>query len=531
MSSVDLKSLPKTPGVYLFKNKSNDIIYIGKAKNLHNRVSSYFRSNHDTSPKTQFLVRNISSVDTISVDSEVEALLLENKLIKKHTPKYNINLKDAKTYAYIKITNEKIPRIISSRRVTSDGTYFGPFTDGTMRRELISLTARIFKLVTYNTFSTKSRLNYDIGIAPAPTLAEINSEQYLKQVEKAKKFLSGKNTIKIENEIQNQMENAASKSHYEEALECRQQIESLHLLRERQKVDLIKTYDQGIVAFVLDSKSLIIQVFSISRGVLSGKREYKFDYYEGIYEEFLKIYYSSALIPHEILLNVNFWKDEKEKKLIEEFLSRLRGTIVKINVPQKGEKKALVEMAIKNAKLSSKGEDVLSIIKKNLKLSQTPKIIECFDMSNLGSEHVVGGMTRFVNGKRDLKGSRKFEVKSSKGRQDDFAAMREVIYRRYKKLKEEHITLPDLVIVDGGKGQLSSAISSLKFLGLDKKIPIVGLAKREEEIFVPNKSESLKFNKNSEMMLFIRMIRDSTHNYVISYNRKKREMKMKKEMV
>jgi len=268
---------------------------------------------------------------------------------------------------------------------------------------------------------------------------------------------------------------------------------------------------------------VLVQVFSIVRGVLSGKKEYRYNKEDFDLEEFVKMYYSSQAVPHEILLSQACWDNEEQKEQLQLFLSTISKRKLSLVVPQRGEKLALVNLALKNAKLSLGEENVLTLLKEKLNLPRLPRVIECFDMSNLGATDRVGGMTRFVNAQKDTNGYRRFEIKSFEGKQDDFASMKEVLYRRYKRLRDEQAEMPDLIIVDGGKGQLSSSVESLLELGLN--LPIISLAKQEEEIFVPGRSYSYKFPKNSPMMLFIRMIRDATHDYVIGYNRQRRKIK------
>lgn len=529
MLKQKLLTLPKDPGVYIFKNSENQIIYIGKAINLKNRVKSYFASKHENSIKTQFLVKNIVDLDYIIVDNELEALLLENKLIKKHKPKYNINLKDGKTYAYIKITDDEIPMILTTRKVTEKGEYFGPYTDGYLRKELITLCVRIFGLVTPKTYSNKSHLYYEIGIAPARKLTEINREEYLKKVKQAKEFLKGKNIRKIAIEVQNQMNEFSKKQRYEDALEMRKALNSLLLLEERQKVDLVRNFDQDVIAYLHEqaTQKCYIQLFHVSRGVISGKKEFNFDFDSEVYEEFIKIYYSNNTPPKEILVNKKFWDSEEKLTILEKYLSNKRGSKSELKFPKIGEKKKIVELAEKNAKKNFGENSILREVQRKLKLPREPKVIECFDMSNLGSEYLVGAMTRWVNGLPDKSGYRRFEIKHFKGKNDDFASMKEVVYRRYKRLVNEQKSLPDLIIIDGGKGQLSAALSALNNVKVQP--PIIALAKKEEEIFLPGEPKPLKFPKNSKMMLFIRSIRDSVHNYVVSYNRKKREMKFRED--
>lgn len=526
-------SIPTNPGVYIYKNSLNEIIYIGKAKNLRNRVMSYFTNDHKYSPKTQFLVKNIADFEFIVVDNEVEALLLENKLIKKHKPKYNINLKDSKTYAYIKITDESIPRILSTRKVTNKGEYFGPYTDGNLRRELVELVSRLFGIITPRTYTSKSRVNYEIGIAPAKTLNEINKDIYLKNVDNAKKFLNNKNTGEVLKDLQKEMFELSENLEFEKAQEKKQFIETILKIQDKQKVDLQKNFDQDIVTILFDeiSSKFQIQILHISKGVISGKKEFFFNDEENkeeLFEEFLKMYYSKNTPPKELIINLEF-NELIEIELIAEYLTRLRGSKVVIITPQKGEKKALLDLAIKNAKLNLGDKNILEQVKIKLKLPKTPNIIECFDMSNLSYDYLVGAMTRWVDAKPDKNGYRKFEIKSFIGYNDDFAAMKEVVYRRYKRLLEEDKQFPDLIIIDGGKGQLGMACEALKELNLYGKIPIISLAKRDEEIFFPDQEFPINLDNNSKVMLFIRDVRNSVHNYVVSFNRKKREMRFKDE--
>lgn len=527
--NIQRNNIPTSPGVYFFKNSLGEIIYIGKAKNLRNRVMSYFTSEHQQSPKTRILVKNIDSFEYLLVDNEVESLLLENKLIKKHTPKYNINLKDAKTYAYIKITQEELPKILITRKVTSTGEYFGPFIDSRVRNELYSLVVDLFTLITPKTYASKSRLYYEIGKAPGLSLQDIHKEKYLEQVKQAKQFLRGTNISDVKKHLKTTMLDASSKQQYEIAKECKAKLDAIEYLKEKQKVDLLKNYDQDVIVelFDKDFEKSIITLFHIGKGVISSKQEYSFDYDEHILSEFIKMIYSKQIPPSEIIVGKKIWSNEEEKEHLETYFSKLRGSKVSLVFPQRGEKKHLVNLALKNSRMNSKNYTILKEMKEKLHLPKIPSIIECFDMSNLGSQDVVGGMTRWIDGKADKEGYRKFEIKSFSGRQDDFAAMREVVFRRYHRLKYEGKSMPDLIIIDGGKGQLGMAQKALKDAGVT--IPMISLAKKEEEIFLPNEENSLIFKKDSPMMLHIREIRDSVHNYVVAYNRKKRQMRMKED--
>ena len=538
--------IPTSPGVYIYKNSRDEIIYVGKAKNLRNRVMSYFTSKHESSPKTQYLVQNIASYETILVDSEVEALLLENKLIKKHKPKYNINLKDSKTYAYIKITNDKIPKILTTRKVTKTGTYFGPYIDGKLRMELLAMCISLFKIITPKSFSSKSKLYYELGITPAESLDKIDVDDYKQKIKMAKDFLNGKNISQLKKQLKDEMDNASKDMKFEVALEKRNQLLTLENIQERQKVDTVKNYDQDVVVSIHDDgqEQCLIQLFHVSRGVISGKKEFLLDYDEDVFESFLKMYYSTHLAPSEILVNTTSWDDESHESL-EAYFTKKRGSKVEIKEPKKGEKKALVELVVKNARENYAKKNVLEQLREKLSLKQLPKIIECFDMSNFGSNDVVGGMTRFVNMQEDKEGYRKFEIKSFSGKNDDYMAMRETLTRRYKRIIEnaerrkkglqvtKDYELPNLVIIDGGPGHFETGRKVFEELGITNNIDFISIAKGEKrdrnEIYTINRSDPLIFNDNSTMMLFLRKVRDSVHNYVISYNRQKRTMRFREE--
>ena len=514
----DFSKIPKNPGCYIYKDKENNIIYIGKAKSLINRIRSYFSG--EQSLKTQHLVERINSVDWIVVDNEIEALLLENNLIKQHKPKYNIDLKDNRRYAYIEITNDKFPRILSTRKINKEGTFFGPYTDGYQRVQLIRTAVSIFKIRTCIKLPKNACLNFHIGICTAPCIKNVNEEQYAQQVQQAKLFLKGdiEPTIKI---LEEEMKNFSKDQKYEKALERKRQLEAISNIYDKQKVELIKGYDQDIIAMLKYNEYVIFDIFTVSKGIIQGKQEFKIEYSEDVFEEFLRRYYSTQKIPFEIIIN----QEIEDKEVLEEYLSKLRNAKVIITIPEKGEKKELIELALKNASINLEENKTLIELQQALNIPEYPKIIECFDISNLGYEHIVAGMTRFVDGRPDKSGYRKFKINSTIGQQNDFAAMSEAVYRRYRRIKNEKGQYPDLIIVDGGLGQLSASLKSLKALGL--KIPIIGLAKENEEIYIPNNATPLNFNNNSKMMLLLREIRDSVHRFVLSYNRKRREMKLR----
>ena len=520
----DFKSakVPTSPGVYLFKDENGKIIYVGKAKNLRSRVRSYF-SNAPKPTKTQQLVSKIHSIDWIVVDNEVEALLLENKLVKQHQPRYNISLKDSKTFAYISFTREAFPRVLTSRRVSPKLESYGPYTDAVMRRDLQRLVTKVFKLRTCRTMPKQTCLNFHIGICTAPCIGNVTEEQYQNQVEQARGFLKG-NYDQTTQDLTAQMKTTAKKREYERALELRNQIASIQLLTQRQIVDRERRFDQDVVAFKQFEEKVLAVQMGIRKGVLLGKGQFTIDLQPQVEQEFLKAFYTANQVPREILLNKPCWTNLREKSALEAFFSAKRGAPVSLTVPRSGDKLALVKLAEKN--IEANVDAALVDLQAALNFPTIPRIIECFDISNLGQEHIVSGMVRFADAKPDKKNYRKFRIKTVAG-QDDFASMNEVVTRRYKRLLEEKSQMPDLVIVDGGPGQVSAAKTALQLLGI--QIPLIGLAKEREEIYLPGEAVPKHFDKNSRMMILLRQIRDATHKLSLSYNLKRRQMKMRKE--
>jgi excinuclease ABC subunit C len=522
----DFKSqkIPTNPGVYLYRDESGEILYVGKAKNLRSRVKSYF-ANVVQPAKTRQLVLHIRSIDWIVVNNEVEALLLENKLVKQHTPKYNIDLKDAKTFAYISLTKEPYPRIQMSRKVSRKLESFGPYTEGFIRQDLQRLVVRVFKLRTCKTMPKRACLNFHIGNCTAPCIEKVTAEQYADQINHARSFLNGNYQQTIEY-LTSQMQQASEQKQYETALDLRNQIASIRLLTQHQIVDQERRFDQDIMAFKRVGEKMLAVQMGIRKGVLRGKTQFTVDLQPQIEQEFLKAYYTTNIIPREILLNKPVWQEPEEKKALEEFLSAKRNAPVTLTIPRRADKLALVKLAEKNLESTLEVDSALVDLQAALNLPVLPRVIECFDVSNLGQEHVVSGMVSFKDAKPDKKNYRKFKIKTVAG-QDDFASMNEVVLRRYKHLSEEKNPLPDLIMVDGGPGQVSAAKAALQTLGL--QIPLIGLAKEHEEIYLPDEPAPLNFDKNSRMMLLLRKIRDAAHDFSLGYNLKRRQMKIREE--
>ncbi|MFP4568107.1 MAG: excinuclease ABC subunit UvrC [Candidatus Woesearchaeota archaeon] len=524
---INFGKLPKKPGIYQFKNEKNEIIYIGKAKNLNKRIKSYFSSKNQ-SPKTQILVTKIKDVEVIVVQNETEALLLENNLIKKHSPKYNIVLKDSKTYAYIKITKEEYPRIDTARKILNDGAkYFGPYTDGTTRRDLIKLITQLYKIRICKTLPKKPCLQYHLGLCTAPCINKDLKEKYLENVKLAENLLKG-NIKPITEELEKQMREYSKQEDYERAKDARDKINKIESLFIKQSAERIKDYDEDVIVILNESNRAIITIIHISKGLILSKKNHSFDYSENIFQEFIKMYYSSInpeKIPKEIIVNKEFWEDEKEKQAIEEYIAKLKGIKVKITKPERGDKNKLIEIAEENAKLNIHTPQVLLDLKQELNLTQTPRIIECFDASNLGDEHIVVGMTHYKDAKPDKKEYRKFLIKTIT-KQDDYAAIHEAVYRRYTRLQKENKEMPHLLMIDGGKGQLKAAKTALIKARVD--LNLISLAKQNEEI-ITEQGKVIILKKTTPTMLLLRQIRDATHNFAINYNRKRREMKLRDE--
>ncbi len=523
-SDFRVKEVPAVPGVYLFRDEEGKIIYIGKAKRLRSRVSNYFSSVPHPS-KTVMLVSKIRSIDWIIVNNELEALLLENKLIKQHEPKYNISLKDSKTYAYIALTRDLFPRLLSTRKVSSKLESFGPYTDGFMRRDLQKLVQKVFKVRVCRKLPKKACLNFHIGLCTAPCIENVSRDEYSDQIERARSFLKG-NYLETLQSLGIQMKDASERKDYETALDLRNQIASIEIVTKRQIVDRESRFDQDVIVFRQDGEKLSVIQMGVRRGVLLGKKEFSVDLQPQVEEEFLKAFYSANLIPNEILLNKPCWSDHSEKNALERMFSETRGASVKLIIPERGEKRELVELAEKNMESRLDEGNSLMDIKTSLNLPTHPHRIECFDISNLGREHIVAGMVSFLDGKPDKDNYRRFRMRTV-FTPDDPASMREVVRRRYTRLSERKERMPDLVIVDGGPTQVGAAKEAMRSLGL--KLPLIGIAKENEEIYLPDESSPRQFDRNGRMMLLIRRIRDETHRFAISYNRKRRQMKMRKE--
>jgi len=513
---IYLPELPEDPGCYLFSNAAGEIIYIGKAKNLKKRITSYFqRGEHDQ--KTEALLQRVASVDFIITETEVEALILENTLIKKHQPKYNINLKDAKNYAFIQITVDEFPRIGIARRVEGNGTFFGPFVSAKERDYLLSVVKKTFYLRSCRRLPKRPCLRYHIGSCSAPCIGKIKREDYLKEVRRAESVLRGK-TDELIRSLHDEMLKKSANQEFERAMELREQIAAVEHLAERQKMKRQKRYNEDIINYVISDGKVYLMLFNVYKGTLEGKQEFVFDEDDDFIEEFLVQYYSEHEPPSELIL------PKGVNDALIAFLSRRKERKVRITIPRRGDKKKLLDLVGKNVEIGFFGDRLkLKELEKALMLPEPPEIIECFDISHLSGTSMVGSMVQFRNGKPDKRNYRKFKIRSVDWI-DDFAAIAEVVRRRYSRLLREGGEFPDLIIIDGGKGQLSSALEELEKLGI--KIPLIAIAKREEEIYVPRVSSPLLLKKGDKTSLFIQEIRDEAHRFAIAYNRLLRKKKV-----
>ncbi len=493
-----ISKLPLSPGCYLFKDESGKIIYVGKAKELRKRVSSYFTKN-DHDEKTKLLISKIADFDFVLTQSEVEALILENNLIKKHYPRYNIDLKDSRRYAYLKLNSGDYPWLETVRKREGEGEYYGPFVSGQMRKDIVVVLRRHFGI-----FMKKPLVKIK---------KTIDKEEYNNRVKQARKILSG-HVDELIKDLNKEMEISSQRKFYEHAMSRRNQIEALKSLEERQIMELKRQVDAHIINFIIADNVYYLLVFNMRKGILESKQKFVFDQREDSLEEFLVQFYSSTIIPEEIILPIEISESMKE------YLELTRGGKVKVIIPEKGERKKLLDLVLKNVEATFfSGQESVIDLGKGLGLSKIPRHIECFDISHLGGTNTVASMVTFIDGKAEKSLYRKFKINSVSG-PDDFLSMEEVIDRRYSKSLSQKMKLPDLIVIDGGKGQLSSAKGVLDNLGV--KIEIISLAKRIEEVFLPGEKDSIILDRKSKGLLLLRAIRDEAHRFAISYQRKLR---------
>ena len=538
-----LDNLPAKPGCYLFKDRKGTILYVGKAGVLRNRVRSYFQKSRPFHPKLEALMRRVTDLEWIITDSEVEALILEYNLIKEHRPRYNVTYRDDKSYPYIRITNEDFPQVFITRKLVRDGSrYFGPYTNVKDVRFTLKTLQRIFTIrsckfdLNEETIRAKKVplcLDYYIKKCRGPCQGLQSKEDYNEMIRRVRRFLEGK-TGELANELRSEMQALADRLEYEEAALLRDRLEALENYRNSQKIVQNDFRDRDIVAVVKEENDACAVLFRIREGKVIGrlhryisKAEWKEE--NELAEDFLNNYYfGSDDIPQEILVQQNL----EGGAAIENWLGNRSGRRVRVIVPRIGEKKKLVEMALKNArylmeelklqKLKAKDyiPHAIKALQRDLRLPRPPRRMECFDISNIQGSDPVASMVCFVDGKPKKSAYRKFKIQI-KDTPDDFAMMREVIKRRYSRLLREKKPLPDLIVVDGGKGQLSSALAVLAELELHDQ-PIIGLAKRLEEVFLPGISDAQMLPHTSSALKLLQQIRNEAHRFAVTFHRQRR---------
>ena len=543
-----LKNLPVSPGVYLHKDEGGKVIYVGKAKNLRNRVRSYFQSGRGHDRKTRELVRRIRDLEFIVTDNEVEALVLESNLIKQHRPRYNVLLKDDKQYPHLKLTiNEPFPRVMITRRVQRDGAlYFGPFLPASLARRTIDLINRTFQLRTCDIEIDgklpRPCLEYHIKRCLGPCVKELCAPpEYMEAVRDVRLFLEGKNK-ELADQLEARMAQSAEEMRYELAAKYRDLRKTVLALSEQQKMMTSPERDVDIFGYYREGARLALQLFTMREGKIVGRREF---FWEDLSEDefnpsaflsdVLTQYYSTDYVPREVHVPVDF----EDRELLEKALGERKGRRVHILDPQRGEKRDMIELVEKNAKLAFEQrfrvlkpdmERVLEELQEVLELPRFPARIESFDVSNISGAENVAGMVVCENGKMNRAEYRKFRIKTVEG-SNDVASMHEAVLRRYRRQLDEGKPLPDLVMIDGGKGQLGAATAALRELGLEA-VPMIGVVKpprRHNDIshllIKGREHEPVYLDSHSPVLRFMQMIRDETHRTAVAYHRKRRELR------
>ena len=532
-----LKLLPDKPGVYIMKNAEGRIIYVGKAIVLKNRVRQYFQSGKNHTPKVRAMVSHIADFEIIMTASEVEALILECNLIKKHRPRYNISLKDDKSYPYVKVTlQEDFPRVFITRRILKDGArYFGPYTNATAVHESLKLLRRLFPLRTCKHLQERPCLEYHIKRCLAPCAGKVEKGDYDAMIRAVLLFLEGR-TEDVEKELQLRMEQAAESFHFEIAARLRDQLLAVRKVAEKQNI-VTGSGDQDVIGLARSEIGVVVQVFMIRGGKMIGREHFLLqgseDESDGqVLAAFLQQYYHRAtFIPREILLPLEIPQTEQE--LLEKWLSaKKQKAKVQLILPQRGTKKDIVDMAASNAekylhdeaaRIKQANDQTLGAVEelgRYLGLPKPPDRMECFDISHNQGSETVASMVVFEGGLPKKSDYRRFKIQSTEGKPDDFLSMREVTTRRYVDLPEEE--LPDLIIIDGGKGQLSSALEIIRNVAGHMHVPVVGLAKQFELVFTEGNPEPVVLPRHSQALYLIQRIRDEAHRFAITYHRKLR---------
>ncbi len=530
-----LSTLPDSPGIYQFFDKDGLLLYIGKAKSLKKRVSSYFQKEKHESGKTAVLVRKVADIKTLVVNTEMDALLLENSLIKKHQPRYNVNLKDDKTYPWICIRNERFPRVFSTRKLIRDGSeYFGPYTPVRMINTLLELISSLFKLRNCNYLLSETNiekgrfkvcLEYHMGNCKGPCAGLQTQEDYDQSIRDIRNILKGNINLVIQH-LKELMNTYSQKFDYENAHLMKEKIELLEKFKSKSVVVNPAIHNIDVFSLIMEDETAYVNFLRIMNGaVIQGHTIELKRKLDETPEELLEIAITD--------LRTRFHSDSEE--IIVPFEMEMNLDNVRLTCPRIGDKKHLLSLSEtnvrnyireKNLQLEKQNPQnrtfrLLERMKKDLRLKELPVRVECFDNSNIQGDYPVAAMSVFINGKPARKEYRHFNIKTVEG-PDDFASMEEVIYRRYKRMLDEAQDLPQLIVIDGGKGQLNAAISSLDKLGLKGRMAVIGIAKKLEEIYFPGDSVPLYIDKKSETLRIIQHLRDEVHRFGIQHHRKRR---------
>jgi len=535
-----LKRLPHSPGVYLMRDADGTILYVGKATSLYNRVRSYFQSTQKLTPKIQKMVSRVADIDFYVASSEQEALIMELNFIKQYHPRYNVSLKDDKTFPYLKVsTNEEWPRVYVTRRYEEDsGRYFGPFSNSRSVKQTLRVLQHIFPFrICSKTITGKASrpcLEYHLGHCLAPCTGAVSRQEYARVIEEVILFLEGKRE-KVARDLKARMKQAARNTDYEKAAQIRDQIQSIQEVIEGEKIAAVIRGEEDVIAFVQDGDQAYVQVLFIRSNKMTGRESFllqgtRQEEPKQIMTSFVKQYYSSCpQIPPLLLLQYPV----EERPVIGEWLKNRRGGGVEIQAPRRGVKKQLIDIAAENARqgleqlkikqitASTSLDDALEEIERELKLKGLPLRMEAYDISNIQGSSAVGSMVVFEKGKPKPSHYRRFKIKTVAGA-NDYAMLQEVLQRRFKHSSRESTSapdtwamMPDLVLIDGGKGQLNAALSALKETGSD--IPAASLAKENEEIFLPRRKEPLVLAKSSPGLQLLQRLRDEAHRFAVSY--------------
>ena len=525
--------LPTTPGVYLWRDKYQRIIYVGKAINLRNRVRSYVQQDVNRSVKVTAMMRRAWDVETIQTKTEMEALILEATLIKEHHPKYNIMLRDDKTYPYVKVTvQEEYPRLFMTRRLERDGAkYFGPFTDVTAVHHVLRILRSYYPLRTCKSMKVERPcLQYHMHYCEGPCMNYVTVESYRKYIDDIVALFEGKQ-VKVIQEITSKMEQASEDLEFELAAKYRDDLLSIQKVQEKQRM-VTQRGDMDVLGMAIDGPMACIQMFFIRSGRLLGRENY-FVQHEGdspelVMTEFIKQYYGgSTFIPKELLLPM----DSVDRELFSEWFTSMKGQQVDVSVPQRGYKKDLIKMAEENAQnflaerrrqwqyTIDKSGGAVKKLAEVLDLPRLPERMECYDISHMQGAETVASMVVFEGGKPAKREYRRFKLKTVQGKPDDFASMAEIMERRYGN--EKDWPMPDLIIIDGGKGQLNAALPVIRAMGVTD-VPVISLAKRIEEVFVEGESESIILEHHTPELQLLQQIRDEAHRFAITYHRRLR---------